>query len=74
MKFRYRFKGKFADKTRKVVLERIDKNGRITGKTLPHPREMWDTQKCPDNSREKQDTKICELSEPKVHDETNKEN
>jgi len=54
-RYRYRFKGKFRDGTRKLVLEKIEK-GKITGVNLPKPAKMWDTLKCPKIKEEKEDS------------------
>ena len=55
-RYRYRFKGKYADGTRKLVLEYIEKD-KIVGFNMPKPKQMWDTLKCPKNNKENEDTK-----------------
>jgi len=41
IKYRYRFKGKFADGTRKIVLEVLQNGKVISSNSIPHPKKMW---------------------------------
>ena len=39
-KYRYRFKGRFADGSRKIVVERLS-GDEVKGFSLPNPEQMW---------------------------------
>lgn len=41
-KYRYRFKGRFTDKTRKIVVEEIEDGKVLESKAIPHPKEMFE--------------------------------
>ncbi|MBU4308342.1 MAG: hypothetical protein KJ566_00915 [Nanoarchaeota archaeon] len=70
-KYRYRFKGKFSDGTRKIVLEVLENGKVITSNSIPHPKKMW-TQKNKKNLKGKSDTFSRALCEPFVNDRKDK--
>ncbi len=70
-KYRYRFKGKFSDGTRKIVLEVLENGKVISSNSIPHPKKLW-TQNKVKFSKGKSDTFSRALEEPFVNDRKDK--
>jgi hypothetical protein len=41
--YRYRFKGRFSDKTRKIAVEKLEDGKVVKSLSIPHPKKMFET-------------------------------